>query len=60
MLTLNNSYNRPLFRFHFKNIIPNSLTGLNLMAADANELVATASFNYTIYRRETVPSSDYV
>lgn len=60
MLTLNNSYNRPLFRFHFRNVMPNSLTGLNLMASDANELFATASFNYTIYRRETVSSSDYV
>ena len=59
-LTMNNSYNRPIYRFHFYNLIPNSLTGLNLMAADANELFATASFNYTIYKREIVPSHDYV
>lgn len=53
-LTINNSYNKPLFRFHFRNIIPNSLTGLNLMAADATEIFASASFNYTIYHREVV------
>jgi hypothetical protein len=53
-LTINDSYNLPLYRFHFYNVIPNTLTGLNLMAADANELLASASFNYTIYRREVV------
>lgn len=60
MLSINNSYNRPLFRFHFYNIIPTSLTSLQFTAGDANELVASASFNYTIYRREVVPTVDYV
>jgi len=59
MLTLNNSYNRPLFRFHFYHVMPNSLTGLNLMTSDASELIASASFNFTIYKRELVPSHDY-
>ena len=53
-LTINDSNNLPLYRFHFYNIIPNTLTGLNLMSADANEMVASASFNYTIYKREVV------
>ena len=56
-LTINNSYNRPLFRFHFYNIIPNTLTGLELAAAQSEELFASATFNYTIYRRETVPQT---
>lgn len=55
-LTINNSYNKPLYRFHFYNIIPNTLTGLNLVSADAIELMASATFNYTIFRREVVKS----
>lgn len=53
-LTINNSYNKPLYRFHFLNIIPNSLSGLSLTASDANEIYASASFNFTVYRREEV------
>jgi hypothetical protein len=56
-LTINNSNNRPLFRFHFYNIIPNTLTGLELAAAQSEELFASATFNYTIYRREEVPQT---
>lgn len=56
-LTINNSNNRPLFRFHFYNIMPNTLTGLELMAAQSEELFASATFNYTIYRREEVPQT---
>ena len=54
-LTINNSNNLPLYRFHFENIIPNSLSSLMLTAADAGEIFATATFNYTIYHREKVP-----
>lgn len=53
-LTINDSYNRPLYRFHFENIIPNSLMALNLQASDAQEIFASATFNYTIYHREKV------
>ena len=56
-LTINNSNNRPLFRFQFSNIIPNTLTGLELAAAQSEELFASATFNYTIYHRENVPQT---
>ena len=54
MLTINDSYNLPIYRFHFNNIIPNSLSSLNLTASDASELNAVGSFNYTIFYREKV------
>jgi len=53
-LTINDSYNRPLYRFHFENIMPNNISGLQLMSLDANEIFASATFNYTIYHREKV------
>ena len=53
-LTINDSYNRPVFRFHFENIIPSNISGIQLMASDANEIFASATFNYTIYHREKV------
>ena len=56
-LTINNSYNRPLFRFHFDNIMPNTLTALNLQASMAEDLFASATFNFTIYHRENVPQT---
>lgn len=56
-LTINNSYNRPIYRFHFKDIMPNTLTGLNLSASNAEEIFASATFNYTIYHRENVPQT---
>lgn len=54
-LTVNNSYNIPLFRFHFHNIIPNTLSGLDLTSQSAEEMYASATFNFTIYHREIVP-----
>ena len=54
-LTVNNSNNLPLYRFHFENIIPNSLSSLMLTATDASEIFASAVFNYTIFHREKIP-----
>ena len=54
---MNNSYNRPIYRFHFYDIMPNTLTGLNLTASNAEEIFASATFNFTIYHRENVPQT---
>ncbi len=53
-LTINDSYNRPIYRFHFHNIIPSSIGALGLQASDSNDIFANATFNYTIFRREKV------
>ena len=53
-LTINDSYNRPMYRYHFENIMPQSISGIQLMASDANEIFATGIFNFTIFHREKV------
>ena len=54
VLTINNSNNLPVYRLVFEDIIPASLSSLQLSASSSEEHIATASFQYTIFKRERV------
>lgn len=55
ILTINSSYNRPIYRFHFFHIQPATLSSIDFTASSSDEIIANATFNYTIFRREIVP-----
>jgi len=55
-LTITNSMYKPKFAVNFKNIFPNSLSGIKFstILADSIEAVVTATFAFTNYEIETL------